>query len=321
MEVIPVHIAVLTIADDAASADRATAQAISERATAAGHQIVDEEVVADTESAIRDQLVRWIAEDNIDVVVVAASVESEAASAALAPLVHQTLPGFTDLFRWLTFQEIGASAMLSAAEAAQCQSTFVFVLPAHEGAVRAAMDKLILPQLDVRTKPKNLVSQMPRLKDAAKKFADANKSQRVSVPAAAVAPTPSAPAPVAIPAAAYAPHPTARPETEPEAVPKPIAPEKTEGGHGLPPKLPAGVAPAVARSKPRTANTIARKTDDPPTKEIDLANLEKQIQLSNQDGPTKKIDLSAKTKVVDMSAHQAKTRVVDSGRLPRVPPG
>jgi molybdopterin adenylyltransferase len=312
VEVLPVHIAVLTIADDAATADRATAQAISDKAGTAGHVIVDEEIARDNESAIRDQLVRWISEDNIDVVIVAAAVESEAASAALAPLIHQTLPGFTDLFRWLTFQEIGASAMLSAAEAAQCQSTFIFVLPAHEAAVRAAMDKLILPQLDVHTKPKNLVSQMPRLKQAAKKLIDAAKSQPVAAPVN----FPSPP----LPSIKSQPAPLAT-ATPPQAVPFEIEAEKTAGGSGLPPKLPA-------RNKPATANLIARKLDDPPTKPIDIAKLEKQIQLSTQqDAQTKQIDLKrqqndAKTKVVDMSAHQAKTRVVDSGRvLPRLPPG
>ena len=71
VEVLPVHIAVLTIADDAASADRATAQAISDKASTAGHEIVDEEIAKDNESAVRDQLVRWISEDSIDVVIVA----------------------------------------------------------------------------------------------------------------------------------------------------------------------------------------------------------------------------------------------------------
>jgi molybdopterin adenylyltransferase len=281
VDLLPVHIAVLTIGDDGADA----ARAIADRATATGHRVVDEETAKDTEAAIRDQLVRWIAAPNVDVVIVAASVDSEAASAALAPLAMQTLPGFTDLFRWLTFQEIGASAMLSAAEAAQCESTFVFVLPAHDAAVRAAMDKLILPQLDARTKPKNLVTQMPRLEHEAKRIATAM-----------------------------------------QAVPAPIAAEKTMGGSGVVPKPPA-------RAKKPTANTIARKPDDPPTKEIDLAKLEKQIALSAQhEGQTKQTDVraqgaqdaqDAKTRVVDMSAHQAKTRVADmtARGLPRVPPG
>ena len=307
MEALPVHIAVLSIADSAASADRETSRAIGEKAAAAGHEIVDEEIVRDDEAAIRDQLVRWISTDNIDVVIVTASMDSEMASAALAPLIKNQLPGFTDLFRWLTFQEIGASAMQSTAEAVQCQDTFVFVLPAHAGAVGAAMDKLILPQLDARTKPKNLVTQMPRLKDAAKKIVPDRSMPVFAAPAAA------------------------RPDTQPEpdAVPHHVEPakEKTQGGPGLQPKRPAQPTPGQQpRGKPRTANTIARKTDDPPTKPIDLAKLEKQIKLSTQhDAHTKQIDLKAndaKTKVVDMSAHQAKTRVVDSrGVLPRVPPG
>jgi molybdenum cofactor biosynthesis protein B len=323
VELLPVHIGVLTIADDAAVADRTTAAAIAERATAVGHKIVDEELVGDNETAIRDQLVRWISHENIDVVIVAAGVESDAASTALAPLIMQTLPGFTDLFRWLTFQEIGASAMLSAAEAAQCQGTFVFVLPAHAGAVRAAMDKLILPQLDIRTKPKNLVAQMPRLREAAKKLVP-DKSQ--PIPTTRATP-PSVPIAKITPPSMVAAQPpvSSRPDTEPNAVPVPVEPatDKTQGGAGLPPKLPAQTSQPT-RSKPRTANTIARQSDDPPTKPIDLAKLEKQIALSTQnDAQTKQISLSndAKTKVVDMSAHQAKTRVVDSSRLPRVPPG
>ncbi len=317
MDSLPVHIAVLTIADDAANADRATSRAIDERAKAAGHHVVDEEVVKDSEEAIRNQLVRWIAEPNIDVVIVVATLESQAASAALAPLVMQTLPGFTDLFRWLTFQEIGASAMQSTAEAAQCESTFVFVLPAHPAAVTAAMDKLILPQLDARTTPKNLVTQMPRLKDAAKRFHAEAKSQPVAAP-------PSKPATIKpatdadIVTAPYATLPAIDPVTAPvEAVPTVISSEKTEAGSGLMAKLPA---------KPKTtANTIARKQDDPPTKQIDLANLEKQIAMSGAGEQTKEVLAltanDAKTKIVDMSAHQAKTRVVDPSRLPRVPPG
>lgn len=279
VDLVPVHIAVLTIANGAGE-DHSASATIAEQAKAAGHAIIDEATVKDAEAAIRDQLVRWIAEPTIDVVVVAASVESESASAALAPLVMQTLPGFTDLFRWLTFQEIGASAMLSAAEAALCESTFVFVLPAHEVAVRAAMDKLILPQLDARTRPKNLVTQMPRLKQEAKRV-----------------------------------------QALPQAVPTPVAAEKTAAGSGVTPKPPA-------RAGTRTANTIPRKPDDPPTKRIDIANLEKQIALSNvNEAQTKEVNIGARhdaeTKVVDMSAHQAKTRVVDmTGRvLPRVPPG
>jgi len=156
---VSVHIAVLAVGKDAAPT-----HAVSEAATKAGHQVVARATVSDTEAAVRAQMQRWIEDANVDVVIVSGGVESESAGAALKPLITQTLPGFTDLFRYLAFQEIGASAMLSNAEAAQCSSTFVFVLPAAVGAVKAAMEKLILPQLDSNTMPKNLVTQMPRVR-------------------------------------------------------------------------------------------------------------------------------------------------------------
>ncbi len=155
---VSVHIAVLAVAKDGAPT-----HAVTDLAVAAGHEIVARATVMDSVTAVRGQLERWIADTNIDVIIVSGGAESSSASAAMKPLVTQTLPGFTDLFRFLAFQEIGASAMQSNAEAAQCNTTFVFVLPASAGAVRAAMEKLILPQLDYNTMPTNLVTQMPRI--------------------------------------------------------------------------------------------------------------------------------------------------------------
>ncbi|MDB4954982.1 MAG: molybdenum cofactor biosynthesis protein [Myxococcales bacterium] len=158
------NIAVLAIAEDPTTADLATVKVVADRLTAAGHRIAAREIVKDTEEAIRQQLSRWIADPKIDVVIASGGIESESAHAALAPLITQTVPGFTDLFRWLAYQDLGPGAMLSNAEAAQCTRTFVFVLPAAVGAVGAAMDKLIVPQLDSATKPKNLVTQIARFR-------------------------------------------------------------------------------------------------------------------------------------------------------------
>ena len=157
-----VHVAVLAIAKVPDQADLATVNAVAARATAAGHRVV-REVVADSETDIRDQLELWITDPDVDVVIAVGTADSVAATAALRPLVTETIPGFTDLFRLLAFQGIGASAITSNAEAARCGSTFVFVLPASIGAAGTAMDKLILPQLDSRTMPRNLVMEMPRL--------------------------------------------------------------------------------------------------------------------------------------------------------------
>ena len=68
------------------------------------------------------------------------------------------------MFRWLSYAEIGSSTIQSRAEAALCDRTLVFLLPGSPGAVRLALEKIVLPQLDVRTKPCNFVELFPRLR-------------------------------------------------------------------------------------------------------------------------------------------------------------
>lgn len=235
MEAVSVQFALLATSRATGAADL---EAASSRAIEAGHKIVATQTVTDAENAIAAQLEAWIDDPQIDVVLVLAGAESDHAARALKPLVSEVLPGFTDLFRWLMFQEAGASAMLSSAEAAQCGSTIVFVLP---GAIAAAMEKLILPQFDPKTTPRNLVEKLPRLR------------------------------------------------TEPgsEGVPQPITQEKTQGGSGLPARLPA--IPS-GRLRSRTgANVIHREqgTDDP-TKKIDLVSLDRELAAAGKQDETTK---------------------------------
>ena len=266
MQSVRVNVAVLSIADASARGNVAVENIVADRLTEAGHQIAAFEAVRDSETAIRSQLVGWIADPDVDVVVVIG--ESEATPSAMKPLVDQALPGFADLLRMLAYQEIGASAMLSAAEAARCGTTFVFVLPANVNAVKAAMEKLILPQLDPKTKPRNLIGSMPRLRDAVEH--DLTKVDVAKIATAARA-------------------------DATDSVPTPIAVEKTASGAGPQPKLPAGVAPVVAtgasansgqRPRSRTGvNVIVRQVEDP-TKPIDLEKLEQQLALSKEEEAT-----------------------------------
>ncbi len=248
---IRVHIAVLVIATDPSRADAAAADVVAQKAVGGGHSIVARVTVGDSIDAIRAQLKAWIDDPEIDVAIVTAGGETQHASAALKPLVHEMVPGFTDLFRWLAFQEIGASAMMASAEAARCGTTFVFVLPAVANAAGTAMDKLILPQLEVRANTRNLVAQMPRLQ---------HLSPSALRPGS---PVPSAPI-VAEPGV-----------DKTEAVPTQVTMERTESGPGLAPRLPAQnivrKEPAPPRSKPEEATRI-----------ISSEQLERKIQQSNQ---------------------------------------
>ncbi|MDX2093560.1 MAG: TonB family protein [Kofleriaceae bacterium] len=161
MPSVSVQLALLAVAKTPASADRTQLEVARDRALTAGHRVLATEVVQDKEAAIGAFLKRWVADEEIDAVIVLGGAESQATSRALAPLVTETIPGFADLFRWMMFQEKGAAAMLASAEAARCTDTFIFVIP---GGVADAMDKLILPQFDPATTPRNLVAEMPRLR-------------------------------------------------------------------------------------------------------------------------------------------------------------
>lgn len=160
---ISLNVAVLAIGDALTIADEPPAQLLVDRFTTAGHKVVYQAVVGDFLQTIRAKLLEWIADPAVDVILATAGTRTEYGAAALAPLVTKPLVGFSDLFRFLTFEEIGTAAMLVDAEAAQCKSTFVFLLPSSIGAVRTALDRLIIPQLDYRTKPANLVMRLPRI--------------------------------------------------------------------------------------------------------------------------------------------------------------
>src|SRR5205085_1265495 len=84
---------------------------------------------------------------------------------AIAPLLDKEMPGFGELFRAISFEEIGTSSLQSRAFAGLANNTFVFCLPGSTSACRTAWEKLIAAQLDARTKPCNLAGLMPRLRE------------------------------------------------------------------------------------------------------------------------------------------------------------
>jgi molybdenum cofactor biosynthesis protein B len=164
---IPVNVAVLTVSDTRTLADDTSGQLIVDRLTEVGHRIVARQITIDSELAIRAQLAAWIADDGVDVVVATGGTgvtPRDVTPEALAPLVTKAIPGFGELFRWISFEEIGTSTIQSRAEAALCGSTFVFLLPGSNNGVRTALEKILIPQLDHRLRPCNFVMLLPRIK-------------------------------------------------------------------------------------------------------------------------------------------------------------
>ena len=164
---IPVNIAVLTVSDTRTLATDGSGQYIVDRLTEVGHRIVARVILEDSELRIRAQLAQWIADAGVDVVITTGGTgvtPRDVTPEALAPLVTKAIPGFGELFRWLSYEEIGTSTVQSRAEAALCGGTFVFLLPGSTGGVKLGVDKILIPQLDHRQKPCNFVMLLPRIR-------------------------------------------------------------------------------------------------------------------------------------------------------------
>ena len=163
----PVRVAVLTVSDTRTPATDVSGQTVADRLTAAGHVVAERSIVRDELDEIRAVLHRFVDDDDIDVVITTGGTGVTARDVtpeALAPLVDKPIPGFGELFRWLSFAQIGTSTIQSRAEAALCGGTYVFLLPGSPKAVTLAMDDILLPQLDIRHRPCNFVELLPRIR-------------------------------------------------------------------------------------------------------------------------------------------------------------
>ena len=164
---IPIHVAVLTVSDTRTKATDHSGQAICQRLTQAGHHIGAYELVSDDLLRIQQMFKNWIANPNIEAIIATGGTGITARDStpeALSPLISKPIPGFGELFRWLSYQEIGTSTIQSRAQAALCQSTLVFLLPGSTAAVCMAMDRILLQQLDARHRPCNFVELLPRIR-------------------------------------------------------------------------------------------------------------------------------------------------------------
>lgn len=163
---VSVNVAVLTVSDTRTLQTDTSGGHIVEQLIAAGHQVARRQILADDVEQVREAFRALIADEGVQVVISTGGTGITARDItpeALAPLVTKAIDGFGELFRSLSFAEIGASTIQSRCVGAICGKTLVFVLPGSTGAVRLAMEKILLPQLDSRTKPCNFVGLFPRL--------------------------------------------------------------------------------------------------------------------------------------------------------------
>ena len=167
-EFLPLAIAVLTVSDTRTEVDDASGQILVERLTAAGHRLADRAIVPDDIYRIRAVASGWIADPAVRIVLITGGTGMtgrDNTPEAIRPLLDKTIDGFGELFRMLSWEEIGASTLQSRALGGLANATFIFCLPGSSGACRTGWDRILQPQLDARTRPCNLVELMPRLRE------------------------------------------------------------------------------------------------------------------------------------------------------------
>ncbi len=163
---VPVRIAVLTVSDTRGEAEDRSGQTLVERATAAGHAIVEKRIVKDERAAIEAQLRAWIGDPEVQVVIATGGTGvtgRDVTPEAFAAVVEKEIPGFGELFRWISLAKIGTSTIQSRATAGVANGTLLFALPGSTGAVKDAWDEILATQLDARYRPCNFVELLPRL--------------------------------------------------------------------------------------------------------------------------------------------------------------
>lgn len=139
---------VLTISDTRTPATDTSGDAIVQALTAGGHQVVDREIVRDEPNLVRDFVRKHAPEAQVIITTGGTGITSrDTTYEAISALFEKTLDGFGELFRMLSYDEIGSAAMLTRACAGTIGKTVVFALPGSHHAVRLAMNKLILPEI------------------------------------------------------------------------------------------------------------------------------------------------------------------------------
>lgn len=162
------RIAVLTVSDTRTEESDTSGKLLVERLERAGHVLFEKRIVPDNIYQIRAVVAGWIASPYVEVVLTTGGTGvtgRDGTPEAVRPLLDKELEGFGELFRMVSFQEIGTSALQSRALAGVANGTYIFVLPGSRHACATAWDKLIEKQLDARTRPCNLAQLIPRLKE------------------------------------------------------------------------------------------------------------------------------------------------------------
>ena len=164
----PLSLCVLTVSDTRSPDEDSSGDYLCQALREAGHRLQARALLPDDKYRLRAQVSAWIADPGVDGILVTGGTGftgRDSTPEALLPLLDKRMDGFGELFRALSFAEIGTSTLQSRAFAGLANATFVFALPGSTSACRTGWEQIIRAQLDARTGPCNLANLKPRLKE------------------------------------------------------------------------------------------------------------------------------------------------------------
>ena len=162
----PLQLATLTVSDSRDASNDTSGDYLREAAAEAGHSVIDHAIVPDNLYRIRAIVSRWIASEDVQVVIVNGGTGlnlKNSTPEALLPLFDREIEGFGELFRMISYEDIGGSTLQSRAVAGLANQTLIFAVPGSTSACTSAWERIIADQLDARTRPCNFVTHLKKL--------------------------------------------------------------------------------------------------------------------------------------------------------------
>jgi molybdenum cofactor biosynthesis protein B len=163
----PLNAGVITVSDTRTAENDTSGDFVQKSFETAGHKVIKRTILRDDMLALRQLVSDWRDDPELDVIVTTGGTgltQRDITPEAIEPLYSKPIPGFGELFRMLSYEDIGTSTIESRATAGVLDRCLVFCLPGSTGACRLGMEKIILPQLDRRVGPCNLVALLPRIR-------------------------------------------------------------------------------------------------------------------------------------------------------------
>ena len=165
-EFIKVNIAVLTVSDSRNIETDKSGEYLFNSIQKAGHLCIERTLIKDEVKSILDILNKWINISNVDAIIITGGTGitgRDVTPEAIDQVKDKYIPGFGEIFRYISYKKIGSSSIQSRAIACVAKGTFIFSLPGSPGACKDAWENILRLQLDSRNRPCNLIELMPRL--------------------------------------------------------------------------------------------------------------------------------------------------------------